>query len=182
MTRSKLWLHLVLLAFSTGSWAQSPLPTDTELRATYCIRALQEDIKGLHEMRRLTADSIANTGTLPAEMQKDTLATLRQLQADLPQTISERESMLNRLQLYVLPRTKYPDKTALIAAMRRAELDKQEWSNLTSKCTKQCARLGQDQRAPTEATIAACFRECTSASSALHARITACHNLTWLPF
>lgn len=176
MRSERLWLLSLLLFFSTTTLAQLPIPTDTELRAAYCVKVIQSDIKGFNDLRAWypsVIDSAKKDESLPADLRQETLAMLEKQQADLPQKIAEKESVLNRLQLFVLPRMQYLDASTLLAAISRADSDMEEWSRLTGTCLREC-------KSNKAGMIEACLSKCSSGD--LEKRLTACRNPTWLPF
>lgn len=181
LSRAIRSLRLCVLAavcFATAAFAQRPLPTDTELRAAYCVRVLQSDIANLHSLRAGIDDSAARINEVPPDLRQQVLRTLEESKRDLPQKLSERETALNRVQLFILPRMRYLDSTALLAATRRADSDLQESAAVGSKCVRECSEPtrgdGADDRS------ASCLRTCMGGD--LQSRLEACRNPTWLPF
>jgi hypothetical protein len=176
-----LWLQasiLGVLSFSTAALAQNPLPTDTELRAAYCVRVLQIDVTNLHSLSTQLADMAAHIQDVPPDLRQQAFQTLQESKRDLSQKIVERESALNRVQLFILPRMNYLDATALLAAIRRAESDRQESDAVSSKCSRQCTEPKAGKT--TADGIASCLRSCMG--SDLQSRLEACRNPAWLPF
>lgn len=167
---------LVSLLISASSViAQSPLPTNTELRAAYCITVLQHEIGTLTSSVGQAQQIISEIQTLPTDLQPQVRETMQSLINDYPARIAERENTLNRLQLYLIPRTKYLDANAILAATSRAKSDLQDLRALSSKCLPKCNR---QQRDP--AVNEACLRNCMSGE--LEERIAACRTPSWLPF
>lgn len=171
-------LASALMISAAPALAQRPLPTDIELRAAYCIPVIQSDLKSLTDSRAQVQDTIARIGEIPPDMRQQLLQTLREFQDSLPKAISERNSVLNRLQLFLVPRVQYLDASALMGAASRANSDMQEWSSMTARCLRECARPSTDQAAATQ--TADCFNQCSAGE--LNNRIAACRNPTWLPF
>ena len=175
------WLRLsvvVSLCIATAAYGQRPLPTDTELRAAYCVRVLQSDVAGLNSLGAEIDDTAARIHEVPPDLRQQVLQTLQESKRDLPQMIAERKSALNRVQLFILPRMKYLDATALLAATRRAESDLRESAAVGGKCLRQCAvpRAGE----PGADQSNSCLRSCMGED--LQSRLEACRNPTWLPF
>jgi hypothetical protein len=172
-TCMSLRLFLPLLVLPAGnSIAQAPLPTETELRAAYCIPVLQDEIADLHKLLDNIMESMAaGTDDVPPAIRQEWKDSIEKSKRDLPEHIKARESALNRVQLFILPRMPYLDPTALLSATARARADIQENAADTHKCTSQCSTSGQ-------------FKSCMIAcvNSDLHARLDACRNPTWLPF
>ena len=172
-TCMSMWLFLPLVVLPAGSSiAQAPLPTETELRAAYCIPVLQDDIAGLHELLDSIMESMAAvTDDVPPAMRQEWKDSIEKSKRDLPEHIKARESALNRVQLFIIPRMRYLDPAALLSATARAKADIQENAADTRKCTNQCTTSGQ---------IKSCMSACVN--SDLSARLDACRNPTWLPF
>jgi hypothetical protein len=135
-----LWLSALLLSPFTAATAlaQSPLPTVTELRAAYCIPVIQNDIQIFNSALAEIDKSIENIKDIPPEMRQRVLELNQNTKAELPHTVADRKSVLNRLQLFILPRMKYLDSSALLAANSRAESDIEEWSRVLRECTTKC--------------------------------------------
>lgn len=167
-----------LLCIATGASAQRPLPTDTELRAAYCDRVLQSDVANLNTLRARLDDARNRIQEVPPDLREQILQTLQASRRELPQKIAERESALNRVQLFILPRMQYLDATALLAASRRAESDLHESAAVGNRCMRECAQPKADEA--TADRSASCLRACTSGE--LQSRLEACRNPTWLPF
>jgi hypothetical protein len=101
------------------------------------------------------------------------LATMQKFRAEHAQDLSQLESALNRLQLYLLPRMKYLDASALMGASSRAASDMQEWHTKITQCRNEAKELKRDE-------AIALLGKC--ASGDLFDRLKACRNPTWLPF
>lgn len=176
--RSLLLCVLAAVFLAPTAFAQRPLPTDTELRAAYCVRVLQSDIANLQSLRAGIDESVARINEVPPDLQQQVLRTLQESKRDLPHMISERETALNRVQLFILPRIPYLDSTALLAATRRADSDLQGSATVGSKCVRECSELkrgdGADDRS------APCMRACMGGE--LQSRLETCRNPMWLPF
>ena len=89
-------LLLAMLCFSVPALAQRVPPTDTDLRAAYCIRALH------HQAQR---DQAAVNGV-------ETERKLRETQA-----------RLDRVMAFVTPRLAYLDSAPIVAAFAQADAD-----------------------------------------------------------
>lgn len=171
LRRNWSWCLSLFALLATTAFGQTQLPTDIELHAAYCIPVIQNDIKGLKSAR----DDLQKMLDSPAvhDAPPEVLGLLRKQQNELPQTIAERQSILNRLQLFLLPRIQYLDASALLAATSRAKPDMDDWSRLADKCIRECAQ-------PQERITEACLRKCQRGP--LEDRLTTCRNPTWLPF
>jgi hypothetical protein len=169
-----------LLVFATTGTAQSPptqtpLPSDAELHAAYCIPVIQNDIGLLNQELDRLSDMKAKAQNLPADSLQDEMAFIEKRQFQLPQDISNRESALNRLQLFLIPRLHYLDPTAIMAASSRGTSDIQDWSAKTRQCLKDISQLRPDE-------TKAHLEKCMSENIELVNRLNACRNPTWLPF
>lgn len=174
---TSLFLSLPMF-FPTTAFPQRPLPTDTELRAAYCVPVLQSDIADLRKLLAEVDNSIERIQDTPLEIRQQVLKTLQESKRDLPQKIAERESALNRVQLFILPRMRYLDTSALLGATQRGASDIQQWATVTSKCARQCRQRSTDEA--TSDQYSSCLKTCTSGD--LEIRLSACRNPTWLPF
>jgi len=171
-------LSLLLLLLVTTASAQMRLPTGIELRAAYCVEVLQNDIAEINEMQASVDHEIKHIEDVPPDERQTVTQALREGQSGLPKDVAERQSTLNRLQLFIVPRMKYLDANALLGANERAKSDLHDFAALVHRCSAQC-------RGPTAGhtsgnMMVSCIQKCTS--GALIDRLNACRNPTWLPF
>lgn len=148
------------------------LPTDTELRATYCIPIVVFD-----------ADFYRNTvqhldGLLKSEEQrilKDPALSrkFQNAKAEMQQGLVDSQSALRRLQLYVLPRMVNLDSTSLLIATKRAKEDVDMIRNKASACVEQCIKSTDSSQ---------CISACVNLGPDITQRLESCRNLSWLPF
>jgi hypothetical protein len=160
----------LLMAVSVTTFGQSPLPTEVELRAAYCIPVLQNDITNLRKVLANVDAMLGRIDEAPPEARQHLTETLQESKRDTPKQIEARESALNRLQLFILPRMQYLDASALLGAAARANADLQDSAAEVRRCTSECA-ANKDS---------SCIKTCMG--SDLQARLNACRNPTWLPF
>ena len=165
-----------LLCIAPAASAQRPLPSDTELHAAYCMQILQNDLADLDSFRAKLDAAVAGINDVPPNLRQQVLQALQQNKRDLQQKIVERQSALNRVELFILPRTQYLQSTILLAATRRAEFDLQKSDAMGDNCSRQCAQLTNDEPTTDQG---ACLSSCTGGD--LESRFEECRKPTWLP-
>jgi len=156
-----------LAVFSPAAVAQQAVPTDVELRSAYCLSVIKGDIDLQHKMIAQVDAGLKNAPTPELQQQ----AT--KVNAELREGLTKFEAVLNRLQLYLLPRMGSRDPIALTAAMKRGEVDVQEVMAMAERCSARCDPLPGNQPA-------ACNASCID--NDLVMRVQACTTPTWLPF
>lgn len=164
---------LLLFAGASVAIAQEPpLPSDAELRTAYCIPIIQWDLS----MERSTvaaAEHQANSAAPTPESR-----ALMEQAADLTRKdIPLMESVLTRLQAYLLPRILRRDPIALTAAQQRAEADLKALQDLANQCTSRCTSPPNHPE-----NLEACVASCMTQGKDISERVKACRNPTWLPF
>ena len=82
--------------------------------------------------------------------------------------VSERESVRDRLQLYLVPRMQYLDVIGLAGAAARGKADLAAYWEVVNRCGRELI----ESKTP----LSTCTR------GDLEARIVACRNPSWLPF
>ena len=165
---------VVLMFASLTASAQTQLPSETDLRAAYCLPVLQKDIDSIEKMIALTDDQIKHIEDMPESSRQGVLQMLQKSKQTLPQTLSERRSSLNRVQLFILPRMQYLDASALLGATARGTADTRELEEKVSACQKDCgSHTSADD-------FTGCANTCIGRD--LMARLNACRNPMWLPF
>jgi hypothetical protein len=97
--------------------AQQLLPTDVDLRASYCIPVVNEGLRVLQ-------------GAQPGETQTD--ETIR--------AVTEVQGRADRLTRYLVPRVPYLDATALAAAATQGKRDMQLAEGEIARCMSTCDR------------------------------------------
>ncbi|HYM46734.1 MAG TPA: hypothetical protein VES65_11325 [Solirubrobacteraceae bacterium] len=172
---NKAVLIVLLGCTAQVAFAQDSVPSDAELRSAYCIPVLQWAVKGARDI----ADSIDGywRQNPPTSEFAQQVARTR---ADARKSVSDEESVLNRLQAYLLPRMERLDPVALTLAMKRGEADLREFESVSNQCTKQCG-VTVDTPSRDEKSNA-CLETCRDKDKALVERVRACNAPTWLPF
>lgn len=145
---------LLLTTVCSAPLLAQQLPSQVDLKAAYCIPIVQYQLQLVR-------------GIVPGDSAQAQAA--QQMRAKL---LSEMESRLNRLQLYLVPRIPYLEPTALLAAAKSADNDIGRSRQLGDTCRQQCAGT---------ADIASCFAECGKESD-VPVRMGGCSRLDWLPF
>jgi hypothetical protein len=161
-----------------AQFQQPRMPTDMELHVAYCVTVLQHDISGLQTMSAKLDELSKQLPNETTETQRIVAPTIEESKRDLPKHLAKRQSALNRLQAYILPRIMQLDPDPLIEAAQRAEADMQESSAQTESCRRKCSKALTGDASKEEGV--ACLRTCTSGD--LQARLEACRSPTWLPF
>ena len=157
MLRALLTL-IALLPIAFGAQAQREPPADIELRAAYCISALTG-----------RSNDVQTRGALPGP---------RAQQEALREAGAGFERDVRRLRSYLVPRMKYLDAEALLAAADRGQADVNALLQTERACE---ARCGITPSATPEAAArnAACFSACTAKDAAVE-RVKACSPVNWL--
>lgn len=109
----------IALASGQASAQQFAPPTDTDLKASYCVRALQRQLAGI---------------PLGQTEQMDNL-------------VYDTRDRLNRLQSYLIPRITYLDATGLLAAAKRADVDGDQYRQRLDRCTQSSCKQDDIPRA-----------------------------------
>jgi hypothetical protein len=141
------------------STAQRQLPSDTELRTSYCIPILQAAV----------TEYQATAEAFPDGIWKDGFAQSAATAAD----------NLKRLQSYIVPKLQHLDTLSLQAALDRGRTDAKASTEAQLSCFKQCESSkptsGYDDR------YGRCLSSCQTAAPVI-ARTRACQTVNWLPF
>ena len=148
-------------AFGVAS-AQIPKvpPPDIDLKAAYCIR--------LEQIRLADMSAAAAIADNPVLDESDRL-DMKRINDDLIHQLSDR---LNRLQTYLLPRLKYLDSLGLSGAVKRGDIDAEQYNQLVKTCRSNCETRSEG--------FGKCMTPCVEGE--LKTRTDQCANLTWLPF
>lgn len=146
MLRALLTL-VALLPIAFGAQAQRQPPADIEIRAAYCISVLTG-----------RGNDAQTRASLPGpRAQQD---ALREVRAGF-----ERDA--RRLRSYLVPRMKYLDGEALLAAADRGQADVNAFLQTERACEARCEKS------------AVCVRAC-AANDAAAERVKACSPVSWL--
>ena len=133
----------------------------------YCVEVVKAQIS-LQQHMISESDEAANNATTP-QVRQQWLDT----SSELLQGLARLEGVLNRLQVYLLPRIHTLDPYALATALRQGDADFQESRETADRCAVECGRL----RAANE--VQACGTSC--GDKAVLTRVIECDNPTWLP-
>jgi len=164
----ELILCTALLATSvTVHSQQMQAPTDSDLRTAYCIPVVQNFLSIARSQIDSEDEYIITLHSQPDSPQRaaaEQAAT--KLRDDFIQGFKAAQSVLHRLQAYLIPREQYLEPMGLMVASNRGKADIKEGDDCVHACPT-------DQRAP----------ECVVAcSNPTKERFMGCFKPTWLPF
>ena len=153
-----VWLISVMLVPVVTFAQVRGLPSDIDLRASFCM--------GFNESR------IAGWQSMNTEASRD-------LQALMQRAVASAQTDLHRLRSYMFPKVSYLDIDGLIAAKNRGYADYELTSQQRAVCNQRCPaegltdqNLGKWKR---------CFDSCQVEQPAT-VRVGACERIDWLPF
>jgi hypothetical protein len=176
--KAKLWvagrsmwqitMSVLMLAVSGGvcdAQEQVVPPTDTDLKAAYCVTAKQEFLGGLRQMApKIDSAQPGDSSHVPASILK---------QRDLA------KAQLQHLQRYLLPRTQFVDVAGLQGAMAQSKQDSALINSAeVNSCTDPCAVMPR-QTEQDVARFSECLKTCAPGT---FTRLWSCNDLSWLPF
>lgn len=146
------------------------LPTDMELRASYCIPVVRFDADIYSKIIHILVED-SQRDPNPKDL---TLAQEREkLLADVRRYLDETRSALRRLQLYMIPRLVELDPTSLVIATARAKEDLELIQKIVPVCEERCIKNFDSE----------CLDECSKQLIPdIRQRFESCRNLSWLPF
>jgi hypothetical protein len=155
-------IGLLIASLSMGtvhSQEQTQPPSDTDLKAAYCMGVVQGQI----DIFQSAFPSLASGG------------------ADVPQGAlngwREYNDRLTHLKSYLFPRLPYLDPTGLLVARNRAQQDMQQLQAPDAlACSQKCANV------TSSGAIEEAKRCLLSCNPERLPRIWACNDLSWLPF
>lgn len=136
------------------------LPTDVDLKTTYCLKIKQAQSQYINALAR---NEPTSSGAY--EM--------------LQKTARDHNADVDRLRSYLLPRVSALDTTPLEAASNRAEADIRELSAMSNVCTPRCQQHIVNHIPTSQWTI--CLDNCRKDYPAA-VRVDACKVVNWLPF
>jgi len=113
-------LLLATLGFSVPALAQRVVPTDTDLRAAYCIRALHHQAQRDQAAVNSVQENIAKAGAVRDAKQ---LEKLKELATEAERKLRETQARLDRVMAFVTPRLAYLDSAPIVAAFAQADAD-----------------------------------------------------------
>lgn len=154
---------IILLFLLASSVEAKELPSQTDLRAAYCIPIVQNSI----DVTRLLMTMLGSTVSTE----------------DLTALLAEETDQLRRLQLYLLPRISHLEPLGLTTAMQKAKEDLAQSEQYGESCRAKCKqsvnqRASADKRASAER---ACWDKCI-AEAPVRSRSKDCFDLRWLPY
>lgn len=173
----------------TSGWcgvcfAQQRLPTDVELRASYCIRVVKWNIDFINQHVGELDTQLSSLGggdSVVVKRPNGSTATERQKREELldqirvsRHTLADLQNTLSRLKLYLGPRLGYLEPTGIVNASQRADADLQQYVNEASECSNRC----EQKKEP----FSTCVVSCVNSDESLSTRMRACSNPAWLPF
>ena len=164
LLKSRIGKARILLFLLASSVAAQELPSQTDLRAAYCIPIVQDALDVISPLLTLTDSA--------------------QLTEDLTTLVTEDTDNLRRLNLYLAPRIPHLEPLGLATAAQRAKEDLKQYEQHGKSCATKCQqsvnkqRVSEDKRASAEG---ACKRKCF-AESPVRSRFEECHDLRWLPY
>jgi hypothetical protein len=150
---------LTLALFACSAQAQTMMPpSDTDLHASYCVAALQNDIKW------------AEAALAQVAPQQSTDAYANKIIASAKLTLATSQPALRRVQQYLLPKLLYLEPMGLLLANKAAEDDIARIAALVNTCT------GDAALDPT------CYSTNMPDLHVIQEKLQACRDLSWLPF
>jgi hypothetical protein len=151
-------LALILLLLACSAQAQRQIPSSIELQSAYCINVLSGRAKDARALASLPGPRSQQEG-------------FREAQAGFEQDG-------RRLRSYLVPRMKYLDGEALLAAADRGQADVSSFLRTQRGCKNRCdTKPASGADAMPE--ITACLSACTAEDPAAD-RIKVCSPVTWL--
>jgi hypothetical protein len=159
------WLFAASLAtlLFGPAFAQSPLviPSDVDLRASYCIAVTQFDIS-VH-------GSVLHDAVPGNEW-------IDKIIADSRRSLILANSNLRKLQQYLLPRMLYLDPTGLLTAGTSAKDDVARMKRMSYSCPTEC-----DGKANHDACYSGCVDREMPDLKVVQDKFKTCRELNWLP-
>ena len=151
------------------------LPTDTELRAAYCMPVVAADAdfyrKAISQLDQLlkSEEQLNNDQKNHARIQK-----IQKSLAEMQQYLVESQVNMRRLELYTAPRIYELDASLLLIAVKRAEEDLDMTRSMAKACVDNCSKSTD---------LFQCTSSCgKSGNEEIKQRFQTCRNLSWLPF
>jgi hypothetical protein len=109
-----------MLGFSVPALAQRVPPTDTDLRAAYCIRVLHYESQRDQAAVNGVQEDLAKGDTARDAKQ---LEELKGLATETERKLRETQARLDRVMAYVTPKLAYLDSAPIVAAFAQADAD-----------------------------------------------------------
>jgi hypothetical protein len=153
---------------TTVAIAQQKPPGNEELHAMYCVSVIRAEISLQQRMISAADEAASNAASAEGRLRWNTTS------AELHTALARLESVLGRLQAYMLPRIGALDAYALRTAIRQGDEEFEQSRSMADRCAVACST----QRIP-DNEVQACSAGCND--NALLSRVSACDNPTWLP-
>ena len=151
----KILLGALLMASLNASSQSLPLPSDTELKASYCIAVKQKHLELMDAKLRDSSNNL-------------TREFLNKSQADSLY-------QLDRLQKYLIPRMFHVDPIALAMARQSAEADIAQSMANGSVCFESCGKLSGGPKIQQT-----CAQKCFD--NPITNKLGSCSDLSWMPY
>lgn len=152
---------LLILLFPVIAIAQSQMPSDADLKTSYCLAPIK---------------SIAEAGE--KTLSQFTIGSTQHEQ--LLRHIQQTKDNLNRANMFLLSKRPYLDPTALTIAQKRGESDVATAFAVMLQCVGAC---GSFKRAEKESLVGlwnSCVKQCDGGPASI--RMAGCEKLDWLPY
>jgi hypothetical protein len=112
-----------MLGFSVPALAQRVPPTDTDLGAAYCIRALHYEAQRYQAAVNGVQNDIAKVGPVRDPADTERLDELKGLARETERKLRETQARLDRVMAFVTPKLAYLDSAPIVAAFAQADAD-----------------------------------------------------------
>jgi hypothetical protein len=191
---NKLIIFLYSLASYVNASAQEiRMPTDNEIKTSYCIPVIQKNISQMAELKKLSDDGSDADATLLNDAERSNNPQLdlirknylqrQEIKGERGKVLEIEMQKLNKLQSYIVPLLNYMDINALMLARERAEMDLLESANSSVLCSNKCGisvvfniRIFDENIKK----FNTCMDNC--GDSQIKKRLNSCRNPNWLPY
>lgn len=149
----------LLLVVSLSAAAESKsLPSDTDLKAAYCIGVMNDQALLFEDIRKYPP-------SLP-----------RAREVELTKFFADFDENRARLRNYLLPRLASLESSGIGSALKSGEADSRRIVSETSSCIAAC-QVKQDS-----SPLAGCSSSCNGNPNGVAKRVRACQDISWLPY
>ena len=134
----------------------------------YCVSVIRAEISLQQHMISAADEAASNASTAEARQRWNATS------AELRTALTRLESVLGRIQAYMLPRIGALDTYALRTALRQGDEEFEQSRTMADRCAVACStqRVADNE-------VQACSAGCND--NALLSRVSACDNPSWLP-
>jgi hypothetical protein len=189
---TKAWMTVGMVPFLlTGGCVTKPpqQPNDTDLKAAYCVQGLTDTVRDMEALQgsdpKDSSDPLRTTVSSPNEPE-----SLRQAKAKWEASWQKNQVLLeatrasvDRLNLYLKPRTSALNPRGLLAARQAAKEDSARLAAAISKCSNECFKTAPDNPLPCLDHNEECAAQAMPDLPSIEKRMRACNNpADWLPF